>query len=175
LIKIYFIPICLLYILCCLCSDNSLSPEQAALDDLQNRIGRISAEVADIRQLAFIRPVKCAIITRETYTGSIKKSYSSWLTDVEDRALSKEYAQMCLLPETTTPFATTLKMAGNEIWWIDNANALTQPIIAQLQMQQLTKNALVKTAAPGNFPVSLIPETKREVIKHLLRYQIKQQ
>ena len=92
----------------CTKSPTSASSQNAQLTDVQNRIKSVSAVVAGIRDLNFIRPVHAGIITRAQYAQNTAQSVSGSLTSVEESSLSKEYLQMGCLAETDTPVGQIL-------------------------------------------------------------------
>jgi hypothetical protein len=72
---------------------------------------------------------------------------------------------------TSSVMSTTLKLVGNEIWWLDNAGELTEQILALLRKRHTPPPTLAKSAA-ANFPASLPAEAKWAVTRDLLRYTI---
>jgi hypothetical protein len=90
------------------CTNNPASSQNAQITDMQNRVTSISAIVANLRGLNFIRPVHVGVITRAQYTQNTSQSISNSLTSVEQAALSKEYVQMGCLAETDTPVGQIL-------------------------------------------------------------------
>jgi hypothetical protein len=107
--QILIIPaLCLLAFTCCSNSPTSASSHNAQNTEMQNRVTNISAVVANLRGLNFIRPVHVGVITRAQYSQNTAQSISNSFTSVEQAALSKEYVQMGCLAETDTPIAHIL-------------------------------------------------------------------
>ena len=157
-------------LLCCLSwcfiGCNPVSPEKAELDDLRSRVSRIQPEVEKIRGLYFVRPVHVAAITREAYTNNVAQNISGSLTDVEDGALAKEYAQMGLLSETDTPLTTILsdfyssfpaafyRTGTDSLYLIPNTER------NELQLDGIIAHELTHALQDQNFPMwpTIFPE-----------------
>ena len=85
-----------------------VAPEREVKQYLQARVSVISRDVEQIRGLSFRRPVCPAVISREEYTRQTRHSIASSLSESEDNAISKEYAQMCFMPEIDSSIASVL-------------------------------------------------------------------
>jgi hypothetical protein len=107
--QILIIPaLCLLAFTSCSNSPTSASLQNAQNIEMQNRVTDISAVVANLRGLNFIRPVHVGVISRAQYSQNTAQSISNSFTSVEQAALSKEYLQMGCLSETDTPIGQIL-------------------------------------------------------------------
>jgi hypothetical protein len=107
--QILIIPaLCLLAFTSCSNSPTSASLQNAQNIEMQNRVTDISAVVANLRGLNFIRPVHVGVISRAQYSQNTAQSISNSFTSVEQAALSKEYLQMGCLSETDTPIVQIL-------------------------------------------------------------------
>ena len=64
---------------------------------------------------------------------------------------------------------TKLKRIDDQVWWLENADTLTQTIMDILQAQK-SAPSLAKAAKSNSFPASLSAETKRLVIEGIMRH-----
>jgi|WetSurMetagenome_2_1015567.scaffolds.fasta_scaffold56331_2 hypothetical protein len=85
------------------CSKTSVSPEQVIVTEMQKKVQDISSEVALVRGMNFLRPVRVGVVSKEQYKASMSRNIASSISNVEESALSKEFAQMGFLAETDTP------------------------------------------------------------------------
>jgi hypothetical protein len=90
------------------CGKNPVSPEKAAFPEMQNKVNAISAQVAKLRGMDFVRPVHAGVISQTEYASSVKHDIANSISKIEEEALSKEYAQMGLLSEADTPLTKIL-------------------------------------------------------------------
>jgi hypothetical protein len=70
---------------------------------------------------------------------------------------------------TSESAVTKLKLTGNQVWWLENTDTLTQPILAQLESQK-SAPALAKTERASALPTSLSAAAKMRVLKGIMRH-----
>ena len=66
-------------------------------------------------------------------------------------------------------FTTKLRRVSNQIWWLENTDSLTQPIMDILAKQQ-TQPSLAKAVASASFPMALSSTQKHAVVGGVLRH-----
>jgi hypothetical protein len=105
----FFVPLCLLCASLLLnCGKNAVSPEQAMVTEMQTKVHDISSEVAMIRGLDFIRPVRAGVVSKKQFAASTSQNVRRSMSAAEEEGLSKEFAQMCFLAESDTPLGTVM-------------------------------------------------------------------
>ena len=68
-------------------------------------------------------------------------------------------------------FTTKLRRVSNQIWWLENTDSLTQPIMNILSAQQTTPTLAKATAsASPPFPMALSSKQKHSVVGGVLRH-----
>lgn len=92
----------------CFKSPTSVSSQNAQVSDMQKRVTNISAVVANLRGLTFVRPVHVGVISRADYSQNTAEKIGNSLNSVEQASLSKEYLQMGCLSETDTQIGQIL-------------------------------------------------------------------
>ena len=73
---------------------------------------------------------------------------------------------------TSTSATTKLKRAGDQIWWLENTDTLTERIMNILQAQK-SSPALAKACSASSFPMSLSSATKAKVIEIIMNHAFK--
>jgi hypothetical protein len=94
---------------------------------------------------------------------------SPWYTAID--SVADSLSQGITYTYTSSVLTTKLRRVSNQIWWLENTDSLTQPIMNILSAQQTT-STLAKAAASASppFPMALSSTQKRSVVGGVLRH-----
>jgi hypothetical protein len=94
---------------------------------------------------------------------------SPWYSAID--SVADSLSQGITYSYTSSVLTTKLRRVSNQIWWLENTDSLTQPIMNILSAQQTTPT-LAKAAASASppFPMALSSTQKRSVVGGVLRH-----
>jgi len=94
---------------------------------------------------------------------------SPYYSTVDSAADSVSQGQGVTYTYTSSVFTTKLRRVANQVWWLENTDTLTQPIMNLLAAQQ-TQTSLAKAAASPPLHLALSQTQKHTVMSSVLRH-----